>query len=111
MGRYRHKVYEKSTTPRWVAVFGLQWQIVESHRLEPGACYRQSNTDPIDEVKLTHLGEDGSFFEAADVDPGASSGDTSDGPTGRRIESDREAGGMLAQHRAAVFAQRGSQAL
>ena len=37
MGRYRHKVYEKSTTPRWVAVFGLQWQVIESHQLEPGA--------------------------------------------------------------------------
>jgi hypothetical protein len=37
MGRYRHKVYEKSTTPRWVAVFGLQWQVIESYRLEPGA--------------------------------------------------------------------------
>lgn len=36
MGRYRHKVYEKSTAPRWVAVFGLQWQVIESHRLEPG---------------------------------------------------------------------------
>ena len=29
MGRYRHKVYEKSTTPRWIAVFGLQWQVIE----------------------------------------------------------------------------------
>jgi hypothetical protein len=37
MGRYHHKVYEKSTTPRWVAVFGLQWQVIESERLEPGA--------------------------------------------------------------------------
>src|SRR5271166_3310456 len=37
MGRYRHKVYEKSTRPRWVAVFGLQWQVIESYRLEPGA--------------------------------------------------------------------------
>jgi hypothetical protein len=37
MGRYRHKVYEKSTTPRWVAVFGLQWQVFESYRLEAGA--------------------------------------------------------------------------
>jgi len=37
MGRYRHKVYENSTTPRWVAVFGLQWQVIESYRLEPGA--------------------------------------------------------------------------
>jgi hypothetical protein len=37
MGRYRHKVYEKATTPRWVAIFGLQWQVIESHRLEPAA--------------------------------------------------------------------------
>jgi hypothetical protein len=37
MGRYRHKVYEKSTTPRWVALFGLQWQVIESYQLEPGA--------------------------------------------------------------------------
>jgi hypothetical protein len=37
MGRYRHRVYENSTTPRWVAVFGLQWQVIESCRLAPGA--------------------------------------------------------------------------
>jgi hypothetical protein len=37
MGRYRHKVHEKSTTSRWIAVFGLQWQVIESHRLEPAA--------------------------------------------------------------------------
>jgi hypothetical protein len=36
MGRYRHMVYEKSTTPRWVTVYGLQWQVIESYRLEPG---------------------------------------------------------------------------
>ena len=47
-------------------------------------------------VKVTHLGEDGSFAEAADVDPGASSGDTSHVPTGRRIEGDRAAGGVFA---------------
>jgi len=65
-------------------------------------CYRQSNNDPRAEVELTHLGEDGSFLEAADVDPGASSGDTSDGPTGRRDQSDREASRMLAQYGTAV---------
>ena len=37
MCRYRHQVYERSTMPRWVAVFGLQWQVIESHRLEPAA--------------------------------------------------------------------------
>jgi hypothetical protein len=35
MGRYRHQVYANDTTPRWVAVFGLQWQVIESHRLQP----------------------------------------------------------------------------
>jgi hypothetical protein len=59
---------------------------------------------PCDEVKVTHLGEYGGFLEAADVDPGASSGDTSNGPTGRRDQGDREAGGMLAEHGTAVFA-------
>ena len=33
------------------------------------------------EVKVTHLGEDDGLL-AVDVDPGASSGDTSDGPQG-----------------------------
>jgi hypothetical protein len=37
MGRYRHQVYEKASTPRWVTVFGLQWQVIESHRLEPAS--------------------------------------------------------------------------
>lgn len=46
---------------------------------------------------MTHLGEDDGFFGAVDVDPGASSGDTSDGPTGRRGESNREAVGLLAR--------------
>jgi len=55
------------------------------------------------EVKVTHLGEDGGLL-AVDVDPGASSGDTSDGPKGRRSASDRAAAGLFAQHRAAVLA-------
>jgi hypothetical protein len=37
MGRYRHHVYEKCTTPRWIALFDLQWQIIEGNRLEHGA--------------------------------------------------------------------------
>jgi hypothetical protein len=35
MGRYRHMIYAKDTAPRWVAVFGLQWQVIEAYRLEP----------------------------------------------------------------------------
>jgi hypothetical protein len=37
MGRYPDQVYAKAATPRWIAVFGLQWQHIESQRLEPGA--------------------------------------------------------------------------
>ena len=35
-GRYREHVYINDCWPRWVAVFGLQWQVIESQRLEPG---------------------------------------------------------------------------
>jgi hypothetical protein len=52
MGRYRHKVYEKSTTPRWVAVFGLQWQVIESYRLEPGADLFGAITTTIERLSL-----------------------------------------------------------
>jgi len=34
------------------------------------------------EVEVTHLGKDDGLFGAVDVDPGAGSGDTSDGPKG-----------------------------
>ena len=54
------------------------------------------------EVKVTHLGEDDGLFGAVDVDPGGSSGDTSDGPKGRRGEVDCEAAELLAQHGAAI---------
>jgi hypothetical protein len=50
--RYRHNVYEKSTTPRWVAVFGLQWQVIESHRLEPGADLLGAMTMTIERLTL-----------------------------------------------------------
>ncbi len=57
------------------------------------------------EVKVTHLGEDDGLC-AVDVDPGASSGDTSDGPKGRECQSDREAVGLLAQHGSPVLERR-----
>jgi hypothetical protein len=47
------------------------------------------------EINLTHLGEDGGIFEAADVNPGASSEATSNGSTGRRDRGDCEAGRLL----------------
>ena len=51
----------------------------------------------IAEVKLTHLGKDGGK-EAADVDPGAGSGDSSVGKTRRRSTGDRSADGVFAQY-------------
>jgi hypothetical protein len=37
MGRYQRKAFEKTSTPRWVAVFAQQWQVIESHLLEPAS--------------------------------------------------------------------------
>jgi hypothetical protein len=37
MGQYHHKVFENATTPRWLAIFGLQWQVIESHHLKPAS--------------------------------------------------------------------------
>jgi integrase len=58
-------------------------------------------TDPLVEVDLTHLG-DADGLLAVHVDPGASSGDTSDGPKGRRGAADRAGAGLFAQHRATL---------
>jgi hypothetical protein len=41
MGRYRHQVNANDTTPRWVVVFGLQRQVIESQQLEAAACSRR----------------------------------------------------------------------
>ena len=54
-------------------------------------------------VKLTHLGKDGGQ-EAADVDPGGSSGDPSFGKTRGRSSGDSAADGLFAQHGAAISA-------
>jgi hypothetical protein len=36
MGRYRHQIYAKAATARFCVIFGLQWQVFECFRLEPG---------------------------------------------------------------------------
>jgi hypothetical protein len=36
-GRYREHVYTNDARPRWVAVYGLQWEVIESQRLVPAA--------------------------------------------------------------------------
>jgi hypothetical protein len=37
MGRYKFIAYDKAATPRYIVVYGLQWQIIDSRRLEPHA--------------------------------------------------------------------------
>jgi hypothetical protein len=59
MGRYRHQVYTNDTRPRWVAVFGLQWQVIESHRLELAADLPGAMTAAIERLAV-----DGGQIEA-----------------------------------------------
>ena len=37
MGRYTFPAYNKSSTPSYVVVWDLQWQVLECQRLEPKA--------------------------------------------------------------------------
>jgi len=37
MARYCHRVYATAKTPRFCVVFNLQWQVIESVKLEPAA--------------------------------------------------------------------------
>jgi hypothetical protein len=75
-----------STNP-WIIVLGVAAEVILTHCAE---------------VEVTHLGKDDGLFGAVDVDPGAGSGDTSDGPKGRGGQSDCEAAGLLAQHGTAI---------
>jgi hypothetical protein len=35
MSRYRFTAYQNDTQPRYIVVWGLQWQVIESRRFEP----------------------------------------------------------------------------
>jgi hypothetical protein len=37
MGRYKFTAYQKISTPRYLVVYGLQWQIIHHQRIEPHA--------------------------------------------------------------------------
>jgi hypothetical protein len=37
MSRFREYVYTNNALPRWLAIFDLQWKVVETQRLEPDA--------------------------------------------------------------------------
>jgi|ERR1700722_1980093 len=35
MGRYKFVAYENASSPRYLVVYGLQWQIIDHQRIEP----------------------------------------------------------------------------
>jgi hypothetical protein len=35
MGRYKFIAYQNSSSPRYLVVYGLQWQIIDHQRIEP----------------------------------------------------------------------------
>jgi hypothetical protein len=37
MGRYKFITYENASSPRYLVVYGLQWQIIDHQRIEPHA--------------------------------------------------------------------------
>jgi hypothetical protein len=37
MGRYKFIAYQKASTPRYIVMYGLQWQVIDSQRIEPHA--------------------------------------------------------------------------
>jgi hypothetical protein len=47
MGRYRHQVYTPAGTPRFCVLFGLQWQVIECSKLEPGTDLKAAMTAAI----------------------------------------------------------------
>ncbi len=65
MARYRHQIYAQAGTPRFCVLFGLQWQVLECSRLEPGADLKAAMTAAIsrlaDEGWQTEGGEQFGF--------------------------------------------------
>jgi hypothetical protein len=50
MGRYRHQIYATAATARFCVTFGLQWQVIECCRLEPGADLKGAMKAAIDRL-------------------------------------------------------------
>jgi hypothetical protein len=51
MARYTFPAYNKAPTPRYVVVWDLQWQVLDSQRLEPGADLRGAMAAAIERLK------------------------------------------------------------
>jgi hypothetical protein len=52
MSRYVQQVYRNDARPKWVAVYGLQWQVIEAQRLEPAADLPGAMTAAIERLAL-----------------------------------------------------------
>jgi hypothetical protein len=50
MGRYKFIAYQKSSTPRYIVVYGLQRQIIDSQRIEPNADLFAAMTSAIQQL-------------------------------------------------------------
>jgi hypothetical protein len=50
MARYHHNVYANSKTPRYLALFDLQWKIIECERFEPSTDLRPAMTAAIERL-------------------------------------------------------------
>lgn len=52
MARHHYNVYANDTMPRSVAVFGLQWHVIECHRLEPATDLYGAMTAAIERLAI-----------------------------------------------------------
>ena len=50
MSRYRFPAYTTASTPRYVVVWDLQWQIIDSRRLERATDLRAAMTSALEEL-------------------------------------------------------------
>lgn len=50
MGRYRFTAYENDARPRYIVVWGLQWQIIDCRRLEPCSDVHVAMTEAIEQL-------------------------------------------------------------
>lgn len=50
MTRYRLDPLAKAKAPRWIVIQGLQWQLIEVQRLEPGTDVRSAMRSTIDRL-------------------------------------------------------------
>src|ERR1700686_177064 len=50
MGRYKFIAYQNSSTPRYLVVYGLQWQIIDHQRIEPHADLLSAMTSTLQQL-------------------------------------------------------------